>query len=139
MVVGTQHYSYQHPNIAHMSLFDTLTALWCCLSQSWVNPVERVISLINLALQNCALERDLVETAKFENMLKKVTTMNQLRTLSKRTKNLKKEFSKSMKSVKSLVNNRFELVALKKKSIATKKTSNRRWNTRAWERDQGNG
>ena len=31
--------------------------------------------------------------------------MNQLRTISKRTKNLKEEFLKSMESVKSLVNN----------------------------------
>ena len=47
--------------------------------------------------------------------------MNQLRTLSKRTKNLKEEFSKSMESVKSLVDNRFEMVALKEESIDTKK------------------
>ena len=49
--------------------------------------------------------------------------MNQLRTLSKRTEKLKEEFLKSMESVKSLVNNRFESVALKEKSIVTKKTT----------------
>ena len=53
-----------------------LIALRCCTSQILVNPAERVMSLLNLALQNCALERDPVETAEFENMLKKVTTMN---------------------------------------------------------------
>ena len=75
---------------------DMLIALLCCLSQSWVNPSELGMYLLNLALQNCALERDPVETAEFENILKNVTTMNQLRTLSKRTKNLKEEFLKSM-------------------------------------------
>ena len=49
--------------------------------------------------------------------------MNQLRTISKRTKNLKEEFLKSMESVKSLVNNRFEMVTLKEKSIDKKKTT----------------
>ena len=73
-----------------------LIALLCCLSQSWVNPSELGMYLLNLALQNCALERDPVETAEFENLLKNVATMNQLRTLSKRTKNLKEEFLKSM-------------------------------------------
>ena len=53
------------------------------------------MSLLNLGLQNCALERDPVATAEFEKMLKNVTTTNQLRTLSKRTKSLKEEFSKS--------------------------------------------
>ena len=47
--------------------------------------------------------------------------MNQLRTLSKQTKNLKEEFLKSMESLKPLVNNRFESIALKEKSIVTKK------------------
>ena len=51
--------------------------------------------------------------------------MNQLRTLSKRTEKLKEEFLKSMESVKSLVNNRFESVALKEKSIVTKKPRRR--------------
>ena len=49
--------------------------------------------------------------------------MNQLRTISKQTKNLKEEFLKSMESVKSLVNNRFEMVTLKEKSIDRKKTT----------------
>ena len=56
-------------------------------------------------------------------MLEKAITMNQLRTLSKRTENLKEKWS--MESVKSLVNNRFELVALKEKSIVTKKPRRR--------------
>ena len=46
--------------------------------------------------------------------------MNQRRTLSKRTKNLKEEFLKSMESFKPLVNNRFESIALKEKSHTKK-------------------
>ena len=53
------------------------------MSLSWVNLAEQVMSLLNLELQNCALERDPVKTTEFQNMLKKVTPMNQLRTVSK--------------------------------------------------------
>ena len=49
---------------------DMLIALRCCPSKSLVNPVEQAMSLLNLALQNCAIELDPVETAEFENMLK---------------------------------------------------------------------
>lgn len=62
---------------------DMLIALRCCMSLSWVNLAEQVMSLLNLELQNCALERDPVKTTEFQNMLKKVTPMNQLRTVSK--------------------------------------------------------
>ena len=90
MVVGTTTLLISVPICLFLQLnLDMLIALQCCPSQSLVNPAERVMSLLNLALQNCALERDLVETAEFENMF---TTMNQLRTLSKQTKNIKEEF-----------------------------------------------
>ena len=93
MVVGTTTLLISVPICLFLQLnLDMLIALQCCPSQSLVNPAERVMSLLNLALQNCALERDLVETAEFENMFKKFTTMNQLRTLSKQTKNIKEEF-----------------------------------------------
>ena len=82
---------------------DMLIALQCCTSQSWMNPAERVISLLNLACQNCALERDAVPV-ELESKLRKVSSMNQLRILSKRIKNLQEEFNKSMESVKAVVN-----------------------------------
>ena len=33
--------------------------------QSWVNPAERVMSVLNIAIQNCALERE-VKNDEFE-------------------------------------------------------------------------
>ena len=35
---------------------DMLVALGCFPTQSWVNPSERIISILNLSLQNCSLE-----------------------------------------------------------------------------------
>ena len=37
---------------------DMLVACRCCPGQSWMNPVERIMSLLNLGLQNVSLERD---------------------------------------------------------------------------------
>ena len=49
-------------NTSLISLFlqlelNMLVALRYCLTQNWVKPPERLMSLLNLALQNCALER----------------------------------------------------------------------------------
>ena len=36
---------------------DMVIAARCAPGQSWTNPVERQMSILNIALQNCALER----------------------------------------------------------------------------------
>lgn len=53
--LNVTHISTQILLICLLLQFDLemLIALWCCLSQSWVNPAEQVMSLLNLALQNC--------------------------------------------------------------------------------------
>ena len=82
---------------------DMMIALRCCPIQSWMNPAKRVMLLLNLALQNWALEKDVLPVA-LETRLRKVSNMNQLRILRKRTKNLQEDFNKSMESVKAVVN-----------------------------------
>ena len=37
---------------------DCLIAIRTCPTQSWVNPDERVMYILNYALQHCALERE---------------------------------------------------------------------------------
>ena len=54
--------NFNSTKISLFSLFlqldlNMLVALRCCPTQNWVNPTERVISLLNLALENCALDR----------------------------------------------------------------------------------
>ena len=44
---------------------DMLIVLRCCPTQSWVNPAERVMSVLNITIQNCALEREVMND-KFE-------------------------------------------------------------------------
>ena len=56
--------NYESVKMSLVSVFkacnlDQIVAARCAPGQSWVNPVERVMSLLNLALQNVALERPL--------------------------------------------------------------------------------
>ena len=45
-----------HPGIMELSL-DMSVALRSCPKQSWVNPAKQIMSILNLALQRCSLER----------------------------------------------------------------------------------
>ena len=59
---GADHNVTFNSKISLISLFSQLdfdmpVALRSCPTQSWVSPAERVMSILCLALQNCALER----------------------------------------------------------------------------------
>ncbi len=54
--------TYESVKMSLVALFkatnlDMLVACRCAPGQSWMNPVERIMALLNLALQNTALER----------------------------------------------------------------------------------
>ena len=49
---------------------DFLCAMRTCPTQSWTNLAERVMSILNIALQHCALERDKMSEA-LEDVMKK--------------------------------------------------------------------
>lgn len=56
--------NFESVKVSLISLFkacdlDLLVAARCAPGHSWTNPVERVMSLLNLALQNVAMERPL--------------------------------------------------------------------------------
>lgn len=56
---------------------DMLIACRAAPGQSWQNPVERVMAILNIGLQNCALERN--KTAEdMENLLKRCSSMENL-------------------------------------------------------------
>ena len=82
---------------------DALVALRCWTTQSWVNPAERVMSLLNLALQNCALERTKM-IDKFEAQMKNIKSINDLQNSADWMEDLKAEFTESMNPVITLVN-----------------------------------
>ena len=86
----------------------------CAPGHSWTNPAERIMSILNLALQNCSLERHHSDTAA-EAMFKKCTSMAQTRTLasSKPELNLRQKWKEAIEPVRATVSKRFERLTLK--------------------------
>ena len=85
-------------------------------TQSWVNPAERIMSILNPGLQICSLEREEMGE-NFEIAMKGVNSMNHLRNLCKRIEGLKESFQESVKPVKEIVNSIFENMALKDNKV----------------------
>ena len=69
--------------VAHICLFqelnlDMLILARCAPGHSWINPCERVMSILNLGLQNVALARSESDT-QTEDLIKKCNSMAELR------------------------------------------------------------
>lgn len=60
----------------------------CAPRHSWRNPAERIMSLLNLGLQNCALERERSDDAT-EKLLKRCGSMADIRTEAEKIQSLK--------------------------------------------------
>ena len=116
--------TFNSTKISLVSLFlqldlNMLVVLRCCPTQSWVNPAERVMSLLNLALQNCALERTKVADT-FEVKMKNIKSINHLQNSAGRMEGLKAVFTESVNLVIKLVNSRFEVMKLKDEPVRSK-------------------
>ena len=60
---------------------DFLVAARCAPGQSWTNPAERIMSILNIGLQNCALSRNKMQE-DIEHELKRCNGMDDIRTRS---------------------------------------------------------
>ena len=72
----------------------------------WRNPVERVMSVLNLGLQNLALSRPAL-SEEFEKKLKACNSMAEIRAL-KNAAGFLDEFSSRIDAVKDIIKQRFE-------------------------------
>ena len=97
---------------------DMLIHVRCAPGQSWCNPAERVMSLLNIALQNCSIERTSCDE-ETERMLKKSNSMKATRSLAAKKPELEKKWQESVQPVQSLLRERFMRLKLKDKAIAT--------------------
>jgi hypothetical protein len=57
---------------------DTMVVLRTAPQQSWTNPAERIMSVLNLGLQGCSLARTAMDT-KFEVTMRRCNGMNAIR------------------------------------------------------------
>lgn len=84
----------------------------CAPGNSWVNPAERIMSIINLGLQNCALERQ-----NGDGAFKSASSMSQVRELISKNPELKEKWVTFIEPVQSIIQSRFTRLSLKDKQF----------------------
>ena len=95
---------------------DMLVAIRTAPNHSWVNPAERCMSILNLALQHVALARSEMDK-KFESKAKNKSSLTALRNLATYDPQFKEAFAQSIGDVRDLVNDRFSRMRLKEEAI----------------------
>ena len=91
------------------------TFVW---SSSWTNLAERCMSILNLALQNVALQRESM-SPDLEKKISDVSTLSDLRSLLSNKSDFQEAYLKSMQPVIDLLNDRFSRMKLKESRIST--------------------
>ncbi|GBB99535.1 hypothetical protein RclHR1_03550015 [Rhizophagus clarus] len=82
--------------------FDFLASIRTASYHSWMNPAERVMSILNLALQGVSLQRDPMNDI-LEDIFKGKNTLEEIRSVAQENKKLGLELRKSIKIVQELL------------------------------------
>ncbi|WAR27046.1 hypothetical protein MAR_012750 [Mya arenaria] len=90
----------------------------CAPGHSWRNPAERVMSIMNLGLQNCSLERE-SSTDVIEKKLKSCSSMKSVRDAAAKQPELKAAWVDSVEPVQASLRNRFQRLKLKEVPFQT--------------------
>lgn len=91
---------------------DLLIAGRTAPGHSWLNPVERIMSTLNIALQNTALARDSC-TSDQEQVLKSANSMSEIRKKAEKVPGLKEAWIESLHPICDLLRSRTERLSLK--------------------------
>ena len=113
--------TYHSVQLSLIALFfmldvDLLIAVRTAPGHSWVNPVERLMSLLNLAYQNVAHSREYC-SADVEQKLKRCNSMADIRKLSENDESVREAWPKSVQPMIDVLNDRAKRVALKGKKF----------------------
>lgn len=105
--------------IALISLFlsgdyDMLIAVRTAPHHSWTNPAERIMSILNLGLQNVSIMRNTMSNES-EALFDKADTLDEIRDKASENSNLEIELRDCIKDVQKLLHNRSERLVLKDK------------------------
>lgn len=92
--------------------FDMIILGRCAPGHSYINPAERIMSILNIGLQNVALARE-ASTDENETHFKKCNSMNGLRDQVNKYPELKQAWLESVEPLQSLIRNRFLRLSLK--------------------------
>ena len=97
--------------------FEMVIAARCAPGQSYKNPAERVMSILNIGLQNSATEgTEMDETA--ESLLKKCNSCASIRDRQKSHQDLKDKWQESIRPVQENIGARFKRLTLKDEPIS---------------------
>ena len=96
--------------------FDMIVLARCSPGNSWINPAERIMNLLNVSLQNCALSREECDE-ETEKLLKRCNGMNDLRKLGSKKPEVREKWNQSIQPVQSLLTKRFERLRLKDEPV----------------------
>ncbi|XP_066914216.1 uncharacterized protein [Clytia hemisphaerica] len=94
---------------------DLLIALRTAPSNSWANPVERIMSIVNIGLQGVGMMRRKMSD-EFERVVSKASSVKEVREAVK-TDELRQEMKETMAFPKELLNSQMKRLALKGKSF----------------------
>ena len=83
-----------------------------CPGNSWANPTERIMSVLNLALNGVSLSREEMSKEK-EELIKTPTNMKEMRTAAEKNPDVKAVINDSLQKPLSILNNRFSRLPLK--------------------------
>ena len=95
-----------------------LIAVRTAPGNSWTNLAERVMPVLNLALQNVALERSKM-SPQMESLMKSKHTMADVHSTAQHFPQMKTEFKESMEKVINLLNLRFRRMSLEGSELTT--------------------
>ncbi len=96
--------------------FDILNVGRCAPHQSYINPAERCMSLLNIGLQRLALQRD--KAAAYKATIKSCGSMKSLREKATKHQGFKEAFQASIEAPRRLLGNIFANLQLKGKHVA---------------------
>ena len=99
---------------------------------SWKNPVERIMSILNLGLQSVGLMRSKMNDQS-EKLLSKCNTMNEIRKINEETPTLEKDLTASLQAPIHLVSDIFNRQSLKGESFKTFTAASKTEMERFWE------
>ena len=116
--------TYASVQIALICLFlktdsDMIIAVRTPPQNSWKDPAERVMSILNIGLQSVGLMRNQLTNVALEHKLKKAKNMKEIRSMANITEGLKEQVVESVRPMKDLLLNIFTRLKLKENYFKT--------------------
>ncbi|CAG8633361.1 11116_t:CDS:2 [Ambispora leptoticha] len=115
--------TYTRVQLSYICLFlaldlDYFVAVRTPPQHSWKNPVERIMSILNLGLQSVGLMRTKMNDQS-EKLISKVGTMNDIRKTAKENNGFKEDLIESLKTPISMIRDMFSRQSLKNEPFET--------------------